>query len=180
MSILLIFLFFLIFIFSINIILTKTPIYSILSLILAVIGLAVILFCLGFEFLPYLILMIYIGGVAILFLFVVMMINIDSYFKYTLINTKDLIYVLVFIKTLTLSFFLLSNSNHLKILGFTSIWIENFINYKQSDILIFSNSLYYCFSIYTILTALILFVGMVGSISICLSNKNLYLFSSFK
>lgn len=121
MSILLIFLFFLIFIFSINIILTKTPIYSILSLILAVIGLAVILFCLGFEFLPYLILMIYIGGVAILFLFVVMMINIDSYFKYTLINTKDLIYVLVFIKTLTLSFFLLSNSNHLKILGFTSI-----------------------------------------------------------
>ena len=63
------------------IIITKHPIYSVLSLISVVFGLSLLLFNLEFEFLPYILLIVYIGAVIVLFLFLIMMININILYK---------------------------------------------------------------------------------------------------
>lgn len=53
------------------------PVYSILTLITTSFSLGLLLMFAGLEFVPFLVVLIYIGAVAVLFLFVVMMINFD-------------------------------------------------------------------------------------------------------
>lgn len=55
---------------------SKNPIHSILSLILVFCNVAGLLILLGVEFLAMIFLVVYVGAIAILFLFVVMMLNI--------------------------------------------------------------------------------------------------------
>lgn len=171
MSIFLTIICFLIFILSIIVILSNNPIISILSLICSTIGISIILFFLGFEFLPYLILMIYVGAVAILFLFITMMINLNLHFDKNLSIGKKVIYLVSFIKMVTFFYALIHNMRYFDNMPYSIIWIMNFISYKQSDILLFGNSLYYYFSTHTVLISCLLLVGMVGSIAICLSNN---------
>jgi len=171
MSIFLVIICFLMFIFSITIILSNNPILSILSLICSAIGVSLMLFFLGFEFLPYLILMIYVGAVAILFLFITMMINLNLHFNKDLCVGKKVIYLVSFIKMVTFFYALIHNMRYFDTAPYSITWVMNFVSYKQSDILLFGNSLYYYFSIHTILISCLLLVGMVGSIAICLSNK---------
>jgi NADH-quinone oxidoreductase subunit J len=55
---------------------SKNPIFSILFLILCFCNVSSILFLFNFEFLPISFLVIYVGAIAVLFLFILMMINI--------------------------------------------------------------------------------------------------------
>ena len=174
MSIILFILYFLIFSLSIIIFQANNPIYSVLSLICSSIGISFILFFLGFEFLPYLILMIYVGAVIILFLFIVMMVNLNWHFHIKINVVKNLIYFIFFIKISTFYYILIYNIKCFDNLSYSSIWAMNFIYYKQSDIILFGNSLYYYFSGYTLIVSVLLLLGMVGSISICLSNKKIF------
>lgn len=57
---------------SLGILLSKNPVHSILYLILTFAWLAVVLISLGIEFLAMLVMIVYIGAIAVLFLFVVM------------------------------------------------------------------------------------------------------------
>ena len=177
MSIFLIIICFLIFVFSIIIILSNNPIASILSLICSAVGISVILFSLGFEFLPYLILMIYVGAVTVLFLFITMMINLNLHFIKDCCVGKRLIYLISYIKMVTFFYVLIHNMRYFDEAPYSIIWVMNFISYKQSDILLFGNSLYYYFSIHTILISCLLLVGMVGAIAICLVKKKKIQFS---
>lgn len=61
---------------GILVITSNNPIHSILSLVLVFINVSILIILLGVEFLGLLFMIIYIGGIAILFLFVVMMLNI--------------------------------------------------------------------------------------------------------
>lgn len=63
-------------IFSILMIVTKNPIYSVLYLILIFFCISIILLILGIEFIALTFLIVYVGAIAVLFLFVVMMLNI--------------------------------------------------------------------------------------------------------
>lgn len=54
------------------------PIYSILTLITSALTMGVYLLQGGLEFIPFLIVLIYVGAVAVLFLFVVMMVNFKT------------------------------------------------------------------------------------------------------
>lgn len=112
MSIFLIIICFLIFIFSIIVILSNNPIISILSLICSAIGISITLFFLGFEFLPYLILMIYVGAVAILFLFITMMINLNLHFDKDSSISKKVVYLVSFIKMVTFFYLLIYNMRY--------------------------------------------------------------------
>jgi len=58
------------------VILTKNPVYSIFFLILSFFNVTSLLFTLQVEFLPISFIVIYVGAIAVLFLFVVMMLNI--------------------------------------------------------------------------------------------------------
>jgi len=55
---------------------SKNPIYSVLFLILTFFNLSCLLFILNVEFLPILFLIVYVGAIAVLFLFVLIMLNI--------------------------------------------------------------------------------------------------------
>lgn len=59
-----------------RVITSKNPIMSVFWLVLAFVNTAFLLLLLGLEFLPILFLIVYVGAIAILFLFVVMLLNI--------------------------------------------------------------------------------------------------------
>ena len=61
---------------SIFVIWTKNPIFSVLFLIFSFFNVSALLFLFNFEFLPITFLVVYVGAVAVLFLFVLMMLNI--------------------------------------------------------------------------------------------------------
>ena len=61
---------------SMMVVLTKNPVFSILFLILCFCDVSCMLFLLEIEYLPLMFLVIYVGAIAVLFLFVIMMLNI--------------------------------------------------------------------------------------------------------
>jgi NADH-quinone oxidoreductase subunit J len=61
---------------SLFVISTKNPVFSILFLISTFVNVSCLLFLFNFEFLPIAFLVIYVGAIAVLFLFVLMMLNI--------------------------------------------------------------------------------------------------------
>ena len=63
---------------SLGVILFKNPVYSAISLILSFITSAVLWLLLQAEFLAIVLILVYVGAVMVLFLFVVMMLNIDD------------------------------------------------------------------------------------------------------
>ena len=63
---------------SIFVVWVKNPIFSVLFLIFSFFNVSAILFLFNFEFLPIAFLVIYVGAVAVLFLFVLMMLNIKQ------------------------------------------------------------------------------------------------------
>lgn len=62
---------------SFFVIFAKNPIHSIFNLILAFVAVIILLFTLNIEFLPIIFLIVYVGAISVLFLFVVMMLNIQ-------------------------------------------------------------------------------------------------------
>jgi NADH-quinone oxidoreductase subunit J len=58
-------------------VLSRNPVHSVLWLITAFVGAAGLFVLLGAEFLAMLLLIVYVGAVAVLFLFVVMMLDVD-------------------------------------------------------------------------------------------------------
>ena len=73
---------------GIMLIISRNPIHSIFSLIIAFVGVSGLMFTLNLEFLPIVFLVVYVGAVSVLFLFVVMMLNIkiieihENFFNY--------------------------------------------------------------------------------------------------
>src|SRR6201998_2885504 len=59
------------------VVLARNPVHSVLFLILAFFNAAALFVLLGAEFLAMLLVVVYVGAVAVLFLFVVMMLDID-------------------------------------------------------------------------------------------------------
>ena len=55
---------------------TRSPISSVFWLVVAFVNAALLLLLLGIEFIPILFIIVYVGAIAILFLFVVMLLNI--------------------------------------------------------------------------------------------------------
>ena len=62
---------------ALGVILARNPVHSVLSLILAFFSAAGLFVLLGAEFLAMLLVVVYVGAVAVLFLFVVMMLDVD-------------------------------------------------------------------------------------------------------
>jgi len=62
---------------GLGVILAKNPVHSVLSLIMAFISTAGLFVLMGAEYLAFLLIVVYVGAVAVLFLFVVMMLDID-------------------------------------------------------------------------------------------------------
>jgi len=155
---------------------SKNPVHSVLFLILVFCNSAALLLMIGAEFLAMLFIVVYVGAIAVLFLFVVMMLNIKlAEFSETL--SKHLPLGLAIIAILLFELFMILDSNFYShdsyvtylTLNYTS-WFHLFNTKTNMEVigLLLYTDLFYLF----IVAALILLVSMIGAISLTLHKRN--------
>jgi len=150
---------------------TRNSVHSVMFLILAFFNAAALFILLGAEFLAMLLIVVYVGAIAVLFLFVVMMLNVDASKIKAKIN-KHIPILLCFAAILFLEIFLilrvstiypyekaslypiLANSNNVKTLG-SILYTDFFLPFE--------------------LAGGILFVAMIGAIVLTLSQRKRFI-----
>jgi len=160
------------------VIISKNPIHSVLFLILAYINASGLFILLGAEFLALIFLIVYVGAVAILFIFTVMMLNL------TMIQVRESLVGLVPISAIIgLIFFLevhellqvfkgitYENETITKNIDNTSLdWTSLYINISELNFL--GTHLYTNYGYLIIVASLILLVAMVGAILLTLEHS---------
>ena len=162
-------------IFSLVIGVFDNPIYSILSLICSIMFSIFVMFLLHVEFLSYIFIIVYVGAVALLFIFVIMMLNFKIESKKIDFNIEDtFVFYLVIFKFCFLLY------NFFKLLNFKVIYINKDFNswalFQQekdiyfnflyaNDIFIFK-SLYTGFWLHFIIIGFILLLALIGGLAI--------------
>jgi len=150
---------------SFLIFLSNNPVHSVLFLIFTIINSSIILFLFNAEFLGLIFIIIYVGAIAIFFLFVVMMLNVKIV-KLNFLSFIPLITVLSFIgffNILTLLDGLFTEYNFLDITSY-NILIDNL-----SNIDVIGQSLYNYYISVFLIAGFILLIAMIGAI--CLTLK---------
>ncbi len=152
------------------------PIDSVLFLILCFFDSAILAFFFNFEFLGLAFVIIYVGAIAVLFLFIIMMLNIKfENFKLIDVIIEDIfIFLYVMILALVLSYdflnevFFNQNLNEL-LFDFTNFFLSD--DLKNIDTLgqVLYNNFLSCF----LISGLILLIALIGSISLTI-QQNIY------
>jgi NADH:ubiquinone oxidoreductase subunit 6 (subunit J) len=160
------------------VIISKNPVHSILSLILVFFNAASLLIIIGAEFLAMLFIIVYVGAVAVLFLFVIMMLNVKvtnltaSIYRYLPIS---FILGSIFFFQFFMLFYvdLVSvNTSYLYLIedNFLNEWSASLVS--VSNIVVLGQLLYTYYSYLFILSGVILLVSMLGAISLTLHRRN--------
>lgn len=161
---------------------TRNPVRSVLFLVLTFFNAALFLFIMGVEYISYVFIIVYVGAIAILFLFVVMMLNlafIEKVSKSYLERSKEFIFFILnflffFFLVYSINIFLNSFNeivlwNDLKeVVG--SEWINSY--FFKEDIYSMGFILYFSFFLEFFLSAFILLVAMLGSIALTIDCRN--------
>ena len=160
----------------------KNPIHSLLLMILVFINVVYGLFCLEVEFLALSFVIVYIGAVAVLFLFVVMMLNI----KIIKLN-NELIHYFPIGSLIGLIFFfniflMLLKSNLIPLLNinfFDQFYLINWFNIIEntSNLEVIGSLLYTYYFYFFMVSAVILLVAMVGAIVLTAQNKDVTIYT---
>lgn len=154
---------------------SSNPVQSLLSLVLTFALSSIIFMIIGAEFMSLLIFVVYIGAIAVLFLFVIMMLNI----KIVELRSLYLRYLSVGFFVILFFFFELFFSIYLEfyMYDYNYLFINwiNLLDFK-GNIYLFGAVVYSLYSILFILLAIILFIAMFGSI-VLLVNWNEQKFS---
>ena len=176
----------------------SSPIISILFLIAVFINVAGYLILLGINFIALSYIMVYIGAIAILFLFVIMMLNIrlteinqigSQYSKNvplaimvavtfssliesnTVISRFDSVHLITAIFDKFNNWFLgINTSENLISTGFNTVYSNIFVNYEQIESI--GAIMYSSYALYLILVSFILLLAMLGPIIITLDKKS--------
>ena len=155
---------------SLMVISTKNPVHSVLFLILAFLNAAGIFVILHAEFLAMILIIVYVGAVAVLFLFVVMMLD----FKTSLEKDNILQYMpiglligLVFIAELVIV--LINTRLDLSNIQILSNPLDKFSDQSNTEAI--GSILYTNYVLYFQLSGVILLVAMVGSIVLTLRDR---------
>lgn len=161
---------------------SKNPIYSLISLITVFFSVIIILLLLNVEFLSLIFLIIYIGAIAILFLFVIMMFNIKQLQSqeiplwvgynicfYSVFFPK--MYYIIYREIYTLlSLSYVKNWGTFLSFQFQTTPLSVYYTSSSNDILVFGHLLYVFYGYLLMLTGVILLTAMVGSIILALST----------
>ena len=162
----------------------KNPVYSVLFLIFNFVCSAMLLFLLDAEFLPIIFIIVYVGAIAVLFLFVVMMLDIKmtetqiDILKYFPIGSflaiAFLIEILLVLNNTLQSHGVLNNVDYSQpyIFELLKYWefkpfIADWTNILTScttDIAALGNIMYSNYFLYLLLAGLILVVAMLGAV----------------
>lgn len=149
------------------VIISRNPVHSVLFLILSFCHAAAILFLFNAEFLGLIFIIIYVGAIAVLFLFVIMMLNIKiTYFD----NYLKVPFFLLFGFFLMIQIFLMME----KIFKTSDNLIFNSIFFIDniSSINAIGQSLYNNYLICFLLAGFILLVAMIGAIALTLNFRS--------
>ncbi|MES2676919.1 MAG: NADH-quinone oxidoreductase subunit J [Pseudomonadota bacterium] len=151
---------------------TKNTIYSVMFLILAFFNAAGLFVLLGAEFLAMLLVIVYVGAIAVLFLFVVMMLNIDAQPKIKKSFNKYLPLVILIAGILFIEIFILTQSSAI-FFGSTptSLPTPNDISNTKA----IGNVLYTNFIYPFQLAGMVLFVAMIGAIVLTLRDQDRFI-----
>jgi NADH-quinone oxidoreductase subunit J len=156
---------------AIAVILLRNPIHSILCLILVFFNSAVLLMLLQVEFLGLMFLIIYVGAIAVLFLFVVMMLNIklieltEVFFRY-----MPLAGILAFLFLCEI-FLLLRNK--LTFVDFYQYTPGGYLNkiFELTNLEVIGSVLYTYYFYFFIIAGLILLVAILGALTLTLHER---------
>lgn len=160
---------------SLAVILARNPVHSVLFLIFTFFNAAALFLLLGAELLAMLLIIIYVGAVAVLFLFIVMMLNIER-FEFKGSKAKIFTFGIFFVAVLVFEIF--TAYKYSSINRDVSILKANpHIHYPMHDELTNSEQvgmvLYTDFVLQFQMAGLILLVAMVGAVALTLrSRKN--------
>ena len=155
---------------SLMVISTKNPVHSVLFLILAFLNAAGIFVILHAEFLAMILIIVYVGAVAVLFLFVVMMLDFktslgkDNILQYMPIG---LLVGIVFIAELIIV--LINTRLDLSNIQILSNPLDNFSDQSNTEAI--GSILYTNYVLYFQLSGVILLVAMIGSIVLTLRDR---------
>nr|YP_010199818.1 NADH dehydrogenase subunit 6 [Gracilaria tikvahiae]UAD89826.1 NADH dehydrogenase subunit 6 [Gracilaria tikvahiae] len=157
---------------SIMVISSSNAVHSVLFLILVFCNIVGLLLLYGAEFLAFMLLIVYVGAIAVLFLFVVMMLNIKKMsVKQGFFSIVPIGLTIFFILFTQLSgVFHVFSISHLK--QDSLVWISWIMeNQNITNIQVVGNVLYtkYCFLF--ILSGLILLVAMIGAIVLTMHQR---------
>jgi NADH:ubiquinone oxidoreductase subunit 6 (subunit J) len=167
---------------SVLVVLLPNPIYALVSLIFVFFGTALFLLSINVNFLAMIYLIIYIGAIAILFLFVIMMFNLRQLQQQNTnmydFSSKALSFILYFfvlykfyawVRDIIIIFVECDKY----FTEFTRTRLDSlryFLTYQYRDTLLFGTLLYDYYSYLFLLSALILLTSMLGSIILALST----------
>ncbi len=165
-------------VFSCVVVLSKNPVHSILSLILVFFNASSLLILLGSEFLAMLFIIVYVGAVAVLFLFIIMMLNIKisalttSIYRYLpVFFVLGSVFVFEFLMLFYFDLVSLSISNlYLCQINFINDWSSSLE--PSNNINVLGQLLYTHYSYLFLLSGVILLVSMLGAISLTLHKRN--------
>ena len=152
---------------------TKNTIYSVMFLILAFFNAAGLFVLLGAEFLAMLLVIVYVGAIAVLFLFVVMMLNIDQKPKIKEGINKYFYLVILISGILFIEIFLIIQSSTMLFSSHSSASIP--ISQNISNTKAIGDVLYTKFAYPFQLSGLILFVAMIGAIVLTLRDQDRFI-----
>ncbi|MCV3769246.1 MAG: NADH-quinone oxidoreductase subunit J [Wolbachia pipientis] len=147
---------------AVYVISVKNPVYAVLSLIITFVNSVVLFILLGAEFIAMVMLVVYIGAVAVLFLFVVMMLDVD-YIRLRYGFTKHLVLSVI----LSVIFFLVINF----IIRSSTLSTNNIINYNISNVKAIGDLLYTDYMYAFHLSGILLLVAIIGAVVLTLQDK---------
>jgi len=149
---------------SMMVISSLNPIHSVFWLVLVFLNTSILLIMMGFSFIPLMLIIVYVGAIAILFLFVIMMLDILQLKKIDSISNIIPIVSCIFINVL--SYIILYFKDYSIILKLSSIVSWNLD--LESQINTIAKSLYSFYSYPFIIISLLLLVAMIGAIILVL------------
>lgn len=156
---------------SLFVVFSTNPVHSVLSLIVVFCSTSMLLMLLTVDFLSILFVVVYVGAIAVLFLFVIMMLNIKLVqinesvlrwlplsFLLTLVFVSEVLYVFteVFV-------------DYLNPGEFSFSWLKQVVGSETLNL--FGGSLYFYFLYSFILAAFVLLVALMGAIVLTISSN---------
>tara|TARA_B110000503_G_scaffold80660_1_gene123507 strand:+ start:1990 stop:2625 length:636 start_codon:yes stop_codon:yes gene_type:complete len=164
-----------------SLVFARQPIYSVLFLILVFCNVSAVGFLLQIEFLPISLIMIYVGAIAVLFLFVLMMLDLKvTELKESNQHTYPLNFFICFILVFELMFFFQESVGipfnvSPFVSEFTNPW-NDFFDFTSWSF-VFNNAkvigfvLFFSYLIPFVVSGFILLVAMVGAICLTLNKR---------
>jgi NADH-quinone oxidoreductase subunit J len=148
---------------------SNNAIYTILLLILIALNIAGILFSLNMEFVGFILIIVYVGAIAILFLFIVMMLQIKV--QNTKVDNYSYFYILItFFIT---SYFFLYFKNVFNDINYFFFSKNFFIIDTFFNIQVMGQALFSYFLVLVVLAGIILLIAMIKAIVLTLNFSTL-------